>query len=138
VALNPGAFQDEISGIRRAFAVKQGIWGDRPCEIGFIIAPAWLLLACCGCCIGPTVDTVPWWKGLPSMMIEPTSLEGMVWRDHLRAKHAERSMLAHRSVQAYNSPEDSGPLEQIPLPSEQPRPLLPIPIETTGAGYQVE
>lgn len=103
-----------------------------------ITAPAWLLLACCGCCIGPTVDTVPWWKGLPSMIIEPTSLEGMVWRDHLRARHSRTFDARPSPYQAYNLLEDSGPLEQIPLPSVQPRPLLPIPEETMGAGYQIE
>jgi len=50
------------------------------------------LLPMAGCCIGPTVDTVPWWKGVPCMVIAPSSLEATVWRDHLRARHVQEAM----------------------------------------------
>jgi hypothetical protein len=72
------------------------------------------------------------------MLIEPTSLEAMVWRDHLRGKHSGTFDARPSACEAYNSLEDSGPLEQIPLPSVQPRPLLPIPEETMGAVHQIE
>jgi hypothetical protein len=81
------------------------------------IAPIWLLLVCAGCCFGPTVDTVPWWKGLPAMLIEPTSLEGMVWRDHLRAGHgrtAETSNCQTPPDAEWVEPEW---LEEVPVPA---------------------
>jgi hypothetical protein len=72
------------------------------------------------------------------MIIEPTSLEGMVWRDHLSGK-GDRTVDARQSeCMVYHVPEDSGPIEQIPLPSVQPRAVLPIPAETTDAVYQIE
>jgi hypothetical protein len=137
--LSPRTFQEKIFlWIRWAFAVKQGHLGGSPMQNRLVItASAWLLLACCGCCIGPTVDTVPWWKGLPSMLIEPTSLEAMVWRDHLRAKHSSTFDARPPQRHAYNFPEDSGPLEQIPLPAVQPRPLLPTPEEATGSDHRL-
>jgi hypothetical protein len=62
--------------------MRHGIWRAGP-------ALLWIVSA--GGCVGPTVDTVPWWKGIPHMVIAPSSLEGMVWRDHFRERHARRS-----------------------------------------------
>jgi hypothetical protein len=44
-------------------------------------------------CVGQhhTVNTVPWWKGLPCMVITPNSLEAHVWREHLHARHEDPS-----------------------------------------------
>ena len=51
-----------------------------------------LALASVGCVGQPhVVNTVPRWKGLPCMLIAPSSLEAHVWRQHLRAKHADQS-----------------------------------------------
>jgi hypothetical protein len=96
-----------------------------------ITAPTWLLLACGGCCFGPTVDTVPWWKGLPAMVIEPTSLEGMVWRDHLRAGHGR--IAETRNCQTPLDAQWVEPewLEAVPVPAIS-EDSLPSPAGTTG------
>ena len=97
------------------------------------MVPIWLLLACSGCCFGPTVDTVPWWKGLPAMLIEPTSLEGMVWRDHLRAK---RGRLGEPTdCQAAVDEGEWSELESfelIPVPDVTDD-FPPVPAEITGS-----
>ena len=46
------------------------------------------LLVSGGCHGGPVVNTVPWWRGLPSLVIAPTSIEAEAWRRHLHAAHA--------------------------------------------------
>jgi hypothetical protein len=52
-----------------------------------LLALAAVVLIGSGCSLTPCVDTVPWWKGLPCMVIAPSSLEGTVWRDHFHSKH---------------------------------------------------
>ncbi len=38
-------------------------------------------------CVGPArVNSVPWWKGLPCMLIAPSSIEAHVWRQHLHER----------------------------------------------------
>lgn len=59
----------------------------------WVIGTAMLTLALSGCCTAPRVDTVPWWKGIPSMLIAPSSLEAMAWRDHFRQRRAQRCLL---------------------------------------------
>ena len=83
----------------------------------------WFLLAFAGCCVGPTVDTVPWWKGLPCMVIAPSSLEAMVWRDHLAARHAGETVYGHDGMVLETewietTPSGSGEtdLDQPPMP----------------------
>lgn len=54
-----------------------------------LLALLCLALANIGCVARPhVVNTVPCWKGLPCLMIAPSSLEAHVWREHLRARHA--------------------------------------------------
>ena len=95
-----------------------------------VTASCWFLLICGGCCFGPTVDTVPWWKGVPSLLIEPASLEATVWRDHLRAKYGrghgdgppEATHVSWEDATSYESI-----YESIPLPSVESEHLLPPP-----------
>ena len=55
-----------------------------------LLALLCLALASIGCVGHPrVVNTVPWWKGLPCMVIAPSSLEAHVWREHLHARHAD-------------------------------------------------
>jgi hypothetical protein len=97
------------------------------------MVPIWALIACTGCCFGPTVDTVPWWKGLPAMLIEPTSLEGMVWRDHLRAKHGRTGAPTDcQSVVDEGDWNDAESLELVPVP-EVIDDSLQYPAEITGS-----
>jgi len=57
-----------------------------------LLALACLALASAGCVGGRgVVNTVPWWKGLPCMVIAPSSLEAYVWRQHLHRHRAGRS-----------------------------------------------
>jgi hypothetical protein len=38
--------------------------------------------------MGPTrVNTVPWWKGLPCLVIAPSSIEAHAWRQHLHPQN---------------------------------------------------
>lgn len=73
----------------------------------------WLTLPVLGClmslgCGYTRVNTVPWWKGLPTMIIAPSSLEASVWRDHLRARHDSPSVAAPAPVVApYGAPHAS-------------------------------
>ena len=55
-----------------------------------LLAIGCLALASVGC-IGPEhrVNTVPWWKGLPSLVLAPNSLEAHVWREHLHGVGVE-------------------------------------------------
>ncbi len=92
---------------------------------------AWLLLICCGCSFGPTVDTVPWWKGVPSLLIEPASLEATVWRDHLRAKYGRGHRGGPPEYATHGPWEDATShesiYESIPLPSVASEHVLPPP-----------
>lgn len=96
-------------------------------------ASTWLLLFCGGCCFGPTVDTVPWWKGIPSLLIEPASLEATVWRDHLRAKHSRGnqgvSPVYMTDVWWEDTITDESTYESIPVPPVAGEHLLPPPAE---------
>jgi hypothetical protein len=53
-----------------------------------------LALVCCvfnfsGCVGAHRVNTVPWWKGLPAMVIAPSSIEAHVWREHLHGRDGQ-------------------------------------------------
>ena len=97
-----------------------------------------LLLIVSGCA-GPMVDTVPWWKGIPCMMIAPSSLEGMVWRDHFRERHHQRRAhhaAAHAAaaygdgwapVEFYFYGADAVPLEVVEPALHPPFDELPPP-----------
>jgi hypothetical protein len=100
-------------------------------------ASAWLFLACSGCCFSPVVDTVPWWKGLPSMIIEPTSLEAMVWRDHLRAKHGQASDFHYSGLLVYDWPAQIDSVEELPVPPIRSEQTLPAPREPTGGSHRL-
>jgi hypothetical protein len=57
-----------------------------------LLASLCLALASVGCTAHRhVVNTVPCWKGLPCMLIAPSSLEAHVWRQRLHAGHADRS-----------------------------------------------
>lgn len=96
-------------------------------------ASSYLLLICCGCCFGPTVDTVPWWKGIPSLLIEPASLEATVWRDHLRAKHGRGSLGGSPEYTAHGwwegTTAQASTYESIPVPPAAGQHRLPPPAE---------
>ena len=42
-----------------------------------------MLTLSAGCHIAPVASTVPWWKGIPCMVIAPSSIEAEAWRRHL-------------------------------------------------------
>lgn len=44
------------------------------------------------------VDTVPAWKGIPAMILEPTSQEGQVWHDYFRDRKVQRQAARGRPV----------------------------------------
>ena len=98
-----------------------------------VTASCWFLLICGGCCFGPTVDTVPWWKGVPSLLIEPASLEATGWRDHLRAKHGRGTPGGSSEYTTHGAWEDATPnestMESIPSPSVESEQLLPPPAQ---------
>jgi hypothetical protein len=45
-------------------------------------------------CVGPArVNSVPWWKGLPCMLIAPSSIESHVWRQHFHERDRRHERL---------------------------------------------
>ena len=50
-----------------------------------------------GCVTQTRVNTVPWWKGLPCMVVAPSSIEAHVWRQHLHGADCQDACLAGES-----------------------------------------
>jgi hypothetical protein len=100
-----------------------------------------LLASTSGCRCGPTASTVPWWKGLPSMVIAPSSIEAEAWRRRCHAAHP-RPRTPYMSTgdcacihEEFLSPEAENPepelaeLGNVPLDGREPQGLERVPRE---------
>ena len=46
-----------------------------------------MLVLMCGCVPMGDYYTVPWWKGVPTSLIAPNSLEAMAWKEQHQDRH---------------------------------------------------
>ena len=57
-----------------------------------------MAVAFSGCMTPHVVDTVPAWKGIPLMVLEPTSQEAQVWHDYFRERKEQRRAARGQSI----------------------------------------
>jgi hypothetical protein len=72
------------------------------------------------------------------MVIEPTSLEGMVWRDYLRSGHGRTAQFHHSECFVEAVWEETDQFEPVPMPAPESEHLLPIPAEMAGPQDHLE
>ena len=84
----------------------------------FVVLVCALLSATSGCVPWGDYFTVPWWKGVPTTVIAPSSLEAMAWQEQHRLRHQQH--FADAPVEVFDIPTEA--LQEAPAPADEAPP----------------